>query len=266
MFRFHIDHPVKLADLQWTGDGRWANHDSWIEPLTHPVLEHRAVLGPDGRGFVNQQGTPPRHRRLQPRTGEALGRRRLRARTPPGHRLALGFVLVELTEDSVTVTAGSWGVAPVHLTTTGGGALCGAWDLLDLIDHIPIALDPIEAVRFLTYRPVYSTRTLLRGVQTVTERASGTFTRPPCAVGRLGIDYPEPGLHALPRGPARRRRPRRRVRRDDGRGDRPMGRPTRRRSRRPVGRHGLHQRRAVPCPSPPPPDRHRRDAAHRPVR
>lgn len=52
MFRFHIDHPVKLADLQWTGDGRWANHDSWIEPLTHPVLEHRAVLGPDGRGFV----------------------------------------------------------------------------------------------------------------------------------------------------------------------------------------------------------------------
>ncbi|WP_155989185.1 hypothetical protein [Nocardiopsis sp. CNT312] len=106
----------------------------------------------------------------------------------------LGFVIVEFTPGRVQVTASAWGVAPVHLTSTGG-MLRGSWDLLDLVPHVDTRrLDPPSVVRFLTYANYYSSATLLADVTTVTERATATYTG-----DGLGIAYPEPGLHALPR-------------------------------------------------------------------
>ncbi|WP_067466124.1 hypothetical protein [Actinomadura macra] len=201
MFRFTLEHPITPASLTWRPrpqGGYWNHGHGQIEPFTHPALEHQLVLGPDSHGFIVNRERRRGVLSASPmyRAPDTASYARLRAQSAAW---PLGFILVDLDPGAVRITASPWGVAPIHLTTTGGGALYGSWDLLDLIGHIGVELDPVEAVRFLTYSPVYSKRTLLAGVQTVTERATATFTRSPGTAGRVRIDYPEPGLHALPR-------------------------------------------------------------------
>jgi asparagine synthase (glutamine-hydrolysing) len=205
MFRLSLHRPLDPATLRWhPADGSWrhdpepGNSPGWIEPFTHPALEHQLVLGPGGHGFIvnreRRRGTAkvsPIHRAPD---DAAYARLRTQAVAWP-----LGFILIDLAPTAVRITASAWGLAPIHLITSPDGALHGSWDLLDLLDGITDRLNPVEVVRFLTYTPVYSSHTLLTDVQTVTERATATFTRRPGGTGRLRIDYPEPGLHALPR-------------------------------------------------------------------
>lgn len=205
MFRVSLHRPFDPAALRWhPADGSW-RHDSkpgqgvgWIEPFTHPALEHQLVLGPGGHGFIinreRRRGTAQVSRVHRARDDTAYARLRAQATAWP-----LGFVLLDLDPAAVQITASAWGLAPVHLTSSPDGALHGSWDLMDLLDAATDRLNPVEVVRFLTYTPVYSCHTLLADVQTVTERATATFTRRPGGSGRLRIDYPGPGLHALPR-------------------------------------------------------------------
>ncbi|WP_301173695.1 hypothetical protein [Actinomadura geliboluensis] len=205
MFRLSLHHPIDPATLRWhPSDGSWrqapepGRSSAWIEPFTHPALEHQLVLGPGGRGFIinreRRRGTVQAAALRHAHGDVAYARLRAQATSWP-----LGFILIDLDPTAIRITASAWGLAPVHLTTRPDGALHGSWDLLDLVDNTTDRLSPVEVVRFLTYTPIYSCHTLLADVQTVTERATATFTRRPGDSGRLYIDYPEPGLHALPR-------------------------------------------------------------------
>ncbi len=205
MFRLSLHHPIDPATLRWhSADGSWrqapepGRSSAWIEPFTHPALERQLVLGPGGRGFIinreRRRGTVPVAPLRRAHGDVAYARLRAQATSWP-----LGFILIDLNPTSIRITASAWGLAPVHLTTRPDGALHGSWDLLDLVEDTTDRLSPVEVVRFLTYTPIYSCHTLLADVQTVTERATATFIRRSGDSGRLHIDYPEPGLHALPR-------------------------------------------------------------------
>ncbi|MFW5415254.1 hypothetical protein J0910_01095 [Nocardiopsis sp. CNT-189] len=190
MFRFRLARPFTADDLPALRSA--AAGGPFLEVFTHPALEHQAVLRSDGGGFI-------------------VNRERLRGRpAPPPERTVgetaydraladalawpLGFVLIEFGPTRVRLHASQWGTAPLHLAAAGG-ALHGSWDLLDVVPHIDAArLDPQEVTGFLTYRGLYSRRTVLAEVRTLTERATAAFDGT-----RLSMAYPEPGLHARPR-------------------------------------------------------------------
>ncbi|GAA3721114.1 asparagine synthase (glutamine-hydrolyzing) [Spinactinospora alkalitolerans] len=196
MFKLRISHTDIGTPLEWDSAGRWTTGGSWIEPFTHPVLEYgMTVRGSDGCALiVNRERVRSTRTWCNIPANETVSdavyvRRLAEARAWP-----LGFVFIEHGPEALQITASSWGTAPIHLTAPSG-TLYGSWNLLDLVPHIdPRSFNGAEVVRFLTYTPHYSAQTPLADVATVTERATATYSHE-----GLRIDYPEPGLHALPR-------------------------------------------------------------------
>lgn len=92
----------------------------------------------------------------------------------------------------VRVTAGAARTTPLYLAQTDG-TLHGSWDMADL-RTCANGISPREAARLLIYRPRYGAETLFSGIVRLTERATAIFG------GALHLHYPEPALHAAPRG------------------------------------------------------------------
>ncbi|WP_017555919.1 asparagine synthetase B family protein [Nocardiopsis baichengensis] len=190
MFRFRLARPFTAEDLP--GLRAAAPGGPFLEVYAHPALEQTVVHRPDGGGFiVNRErlrGCPA------PPPEQAVGERAYDRALADALAWPLGFVLIEFGPARVRLHASQWGTAPLHLAAAGG-ALHGSWDLLDVAPHVDAArLDPQEVTGFLTYRGLYSRRTVLADVCTLTERATAEFDG-----ARLSMAYPGPGLHAQPR-------------------------------------------------------------------
>ncbi|RCV48063.1 hypothetical protein [Marinitenerispora sediminis] len=196
MFRLRSTPTDDPPHLRWEPTGRYRSGASWIEPFTHPVLEHGAIV----RRSDQQAVIVNRERQRAVRTwchtpgphvvDDAVYEQRLaEVRSWP-----LAHTLVHVDRGGLRVEASRWGAAPMHLAEVDG-ELRGSWDLLDLAPLIDTCrLNELEVVRFLTYATHYSAQTLLADVITVTERATAAHD----ARG-LRITYPAPGLHAQPR-------------------------------------------------------------------
>lgn len=171
---------------------RWRCGPSWIEPFSHPAVEHALI----------SDGGSPRLSLIVREVSSAVPafaavRQVLRpedydATVRQADEWPLHAMRVELTGGQpVRITCGPRGVAPLHLRVTDG-RLKGPWDLLDL-DPDP-DLDVREATALLAYRTRYSSATIFRHVHRLTERATATW-----GTYGLSLAYPEPAPHSRPR-------------------------------------------------------------------
>ncbi|AQA11933.1 asparagine synthase-related protein [Streptomyces malaysiensis] len=179
----------------WHWDGcRWISGRSWIEPFTHPAIEHVMVTTPEsGQScLIVREAASGR----QPVT------KIRRVMSDPGYRREveeadawpLQAVRVEMAAGhGVRITCGERGVAPLYLHPTGG-QLNVSWDLLDL-DPETDDLDAREVAAMLAYRSRYSTATVFRTIRQLTERATAAWDH----TTGLSIGYPPPALHSRPR-------------------------------------------------------------------
>lgn len=138
----------------WRRDGsRWASGRSWIEPYDHP---HLVTDYCDGVLTVQEPG------------GDS--------------------VTVVLNLDSVTVTAGRQGTAPVYLAQERG-TLHGSWDMAELHPHVRGLIDR-EVARLLGIRFRYGHQTVFQGVHRLSERSVARFDHE-----GLSLHYPTAAEH-----------------------------------------------------------------------
>ncbi|MEU2868526.1 asparagine synthase-related protein [Streptomyces olivoreticuli] len=181
------------ANTTWTWNGcRYTTADgtSEITPFGHPMLEQAAVTDGTRTLLVVRErvtGRPTVQSALHGTTPGEYDKARALAEQWPAD-----YVLVETAPGlPCRVTTGPWGIAPLYVAHDST-SLYGSWDMADLADHA-IGLSPREVARLLIYRPRYSTETVFRGIQRLTERSTATFG------GHLYLRYPEPALHGGPR-------------------------------------------------------------------
>ncbi|NUH42859.1 hypothetical protein HUF15_40260 [Streptomyces samsunensis] len=189
MLKFSIALPDLARDWNYA-DGRWASGGSWIEPLSHPMLEVRTAT--DGHGWVmtvreRQAGVP--HTPHAHVTPDALADEvEIRKAWP------LDSVSVHVECDRVSVRAGHGGSAPLYLAHAGG-VLVGSWDLADLKQYATSdGLVAREVARLLGGHHRYGHGTVLPGVSCLTVGSTARFDR-----GGLTLDYPEPVGEDQPR-------------------------------------------------------------------
>ena len=105
----------------------------------------------------------------------------------------------DATRALATVRAGAWGTAPTFVMARDA-ELLGDWDAARLPLHLACArLDPVLAVQFLVdLATPYSRRTLLPGLELVTERSTLTWRVGPHGQGTARIEYPSPMPRFMP--------------------------------------------------------------------
>lgn len=193
MIKMQLTAVVDAGGWQWDGR-RWISGRSWIEPFTHPAIEHVMVTAPEsGQSCLivrevasdREPVTTLRHVMSDP------GYRR---QVEEADAWPLQAVRVEMgTGQCVRITCGERGVAPIYLRSTNG-QLAASWDLLDLAPGTD-DLDAREVAAMLAYRTRYSTATVFRAIRQLTERATATWD----LTTGLRIGYPAPALHSRPR-------------------------------------------------------------------
>lgn len=184
--------PYASAGWSWTGTAYvTADRTSQITPLAHPMTEYHAVtdrtrtLLAVRERIAGREPVPPGVAAVAPGAFEEA---RAVASAWPAD-----FVLAETQPGCpVKVTAGAARTTPLYLAEFGG-TLHGSWDMADL-KELAGGLSPREAARLLVYQPRYGAETLFSGIRRLTERATATYG------GALHLHYPEPALHAAPRG------------------------------------------------------------------
>ncbi len=180
-------------NLTWSWSGAcYISQDtrSRIEPFTHPMVEHLAATD-ERRTLIVVRERVANRPACDPEVRTLTSAEYDQAREAATH-WPTDFVLVEAEPARpVRVTAGSARTTPLYLANDGR-TLFGSWDMADLRAHAT-GINPKEAARLLIYRPRYSTDTLFRGVQRLTERATAHYG------GHLWISYPAPALHRTPR-------------------------------------------------------------------
>ncbi|WP_267241722.1 asparagine synthase-related protein [Streptomyces sp. PR69] len=181
------------ADSCWEWDGRryvTADGTSEVVPYRHPMLEHIAITDGTRTLLVVRErvsGRQPPATALHAASPGDLDKARTLAEQWP-----TDYVLVETAAElPVRVSVGPSGIAPLYVAHDDR-SLYGSWDMADLADHAD-GLSPREVARLLIYRPRYSTETVFRGINRITERATAVYG------GHLHIRYPEPALHSGPR-------------------------------------------------------------------
>jgi asparagine synthase (glutamine-hydrolysing) len=197
VLNFQLDQSISDVTWNWLGR-RWVCGASWIEPFTHPMLEHFAVT--NGRSTL----LVVRERQAWGSTGLPLAGRagQVDAATYEQYvrevrRWPLEFLSVEHRHhDGVfTLQAGHWGTAPVYLVEAGP-RLRGSWSWSDLRGSLRAdRLNELEIARVLTHRDRYSRETPFEGVYRLTERAEATFG----GDHGLRLAYPAPATHKKPR-------------------------------------------------------------------
>ncbi|WP_157407450.1 asparagine synthase [Actinomadura atramentaria] len=172
MLDLHINHIDLSGNWTWSGK-RWTCRESFIEPFDHPALTASCEPLPeaDGGGWTFT----------------------VRERRDTVNAISGEFCRVAATAQYVTITAGSWGTAPLFILERDQ-CLFGSWDLT----RLPLRGSPLnerEAARLLTMRFRYTAETLFTGLLRLTERATirSDFTGTPLVV------YPEPAQHWAPR-------------------------------------------------------------------
>lgn len=185
-----------LPSTGWTwANGRYASDSSWVEPFTHPSLEHFAATDTVNFYLCIRERDSRKDSLFPPYGGvELLESDTYRMSVDAAKEWPLDFILVEINRTGVRVSAGTWGSAPIYLSDIDG-TLHGSWHLPDLTQRRGIdSLVDREVCRFLTLRHRYTAETVFSGVYRLTERAQAKLTSQ-----GLSITYPTAALHAQPR-------------------------------------------------------------------
>ena len=183
--------PDAPQDWAWDGTRYTAPSGGVIEPYAHPMTEHAAVTDGTRTAVILRERI--RHR-PDPRPGPVrVTRGELDQVTALARQWPADYLLIETERHRpVRVAAGAARTTPLYLAHSGG-VLHGSWDMSRL-RQFAAGLNPKEATRMLAYHPRYSFETAFTGIWRLTERAVAAFS------GDLFIRYPEPVLHARPRG------------------------------------------------------------------
>lgn len=183
--------PDAPQDWTWEGTRYAAPGGGVIEPYAHPMTEHATVTDGTRTAIILRERV--RHRPgLRPEPVK-VAPRELDQVTALARQWPADYLLVETERHRpVRVTAGAARTTPLYLAHSGG-VLHGSWDM-GRLRPFAAGLNPKEATRMLAYHPRYSYETAFTGIWRLTERAVATFG------GDLYIRYPDPVLHATPRG------------------------------------------------------------------
>lgn len=193
MIKMRLSGAVDAGGWRWDGH-RWICGRSWIEPFAHPAIEHAMVTTPEsGRScLIVREAASDRQQVTTFR--QVMSEPGYRRQLDQADAWPLQAMRVEMAAgQSVRITCGERGVAPLYLRPTSG-QLTVSWDLLDLA-HGASDLDAREVAAVLAYRTRYSTATVFRTIRQLTERATATWD----PTAGLSITYPAPALHSRPR-------------------------------------------------------------------
>lgn len=160
MLRFEAG-PAPSAEWKRDARGRWSGGATWLEPFRNPAVES-TFLHEAGRATLLVR---ERQRGHGPLREHVIGSAECAAVVEETRAWPLEFAMVHLTDTEVTVEAGMWGSAPIHLADSKT-TLVGSWDPVEL-RHVrggPTDLDRQTAADFLVRGSRYSTRTIFRGV------------------------------------------------------------------------------------------------------
>lgn len=167
-------------DSLWShqSGGGWSIGSSYVIPFNHPLLESFIVQDPQGGRSL----LVVRERLSQSELPEAFAATPIIADPDQYEQIkqaqaaySLEFATVEIIQGQcpeIHLQAGVWGTAPVYLTTTVDG-LVGDWDITNLYPFVDQnSIDPAHITLFLTGLDPYSSNTLFRNIQRLTERAA----------------------------------------------------------------------------------------------
>lgn len=193
MLRFELSRAATTLGpdaWDWTGTS-WQAPGGRITPFLHPSLLHRLLTDGTALAVVSHE--------RQPQDPPTAARAPLHVTTDVLHetlRAMADFPLDSLTllmkPGLVTVRAGCWGVAPVHLAAAAD-SLAGSWDLADLRDRARVPCDR-EITRLLTRRHRYGHETPWEGIRRLTERSHAQWSD-----GGLTLHYPAAAEHTRAR-------------------------------------------------------------------
>lgn len=196
MLRFH----VRGGDLSgpWRSEGGgWRAGRSYVEPFTHPALEHFSIAAAERVLIVVRERLAGVTRDASPQPPgviEAVGEEAFLDECGAALAWPLDFVAVQLSlradSPAVELRAGRWGSAPLYLVSRAGD-FWGDWDPARLYAHLTSEQLSAElAARFLVNcdQP-YSRRTIFPEIQRLTERARASWTPEGHGSG-LAFEYP----------------------------------------------------------------------------
>lgn len=194
MLKLVVSSRPPIAGRTWVNE-RYVNDSSWVEPFTHPSLEHFAATDTENVYFCIRERNSRESSFFPPHGGvEQMESSTYRMSVDTTKRWPLDFILVEINGSGVQVSTGVWGSAPIYLSDIDG-TLYGSWLLPDLAQHRGVdGLVDREVCRFLTLRHRYGCETVFSGVYRLIERAQAKLTSK-----GLSITYPTAALHARPR-------------------------------------------------------------------
>ncbi|MFI1734790.1 hypothetical protein ACH40E_37375 [Streptomyces acidicola] len=192
MIKMQLTGAFDAGGWQWDGH-RWTSGRSWIEPFTHPAIEHVMVTTPEsGQSclIVREAASDRQPVTMSRRVMSSSGYRR---QVEEADAWPLQAVRVEMAAgQGVRITCGERGVAPLYLRPTSG-QLTVSWDVLDLAPGAD-DLDAREVAAMLAYRTRYSTATVFRTIRHLTERSTAAWDH----TTGLSIGYPAQALHSRP--------------------------------------------------------------------
>jgi hypothetical protein len=193
MLKMQLAGATDAGGWQWEGH-RWISGRSWIEPFTHPAIEHFMVTTPESGQSCLIVREAASGRRPVTMIRRVTGDPGYRREVEEADAWPLQTVRVEMAAgQGVRITCGERGVAPLYLRPADG-QLSVSWDLLDL-DPATDELNAREIAAMLAYRTRYSTATVFRTIRQLTERATAVWDH----TTGLSIGYPTPALHSRPR-------------------------------------------------------------------
>ncbi|UQA55472.1 hypothetical protein [Polyangium aurulentum] len=192
-------HREDLAAPWGPGGAAFRCGRSHIAPFAHPALCAFAIE--DGRRtaiVVRERAEAASGEDEQPRAVHRVSPERYDERLAETVAWRLDQVVVEILSapPRVRIRAGAWGTAPLYLTSSVR-VLHADFHYEALYRHLgSLEIDREMVAHFLMGSHPYGRRTLLRGVETLTERAEAVWD------GALRIRYPQP---AAPLSPGRLR-------------------------------------------------------------
>lgn len=168
---------------------RWVSGMSWIEPFPSQALETFCVYSREKTLIVVRERLSDQHR-----SSGCVGAAKFQQICDAQLSWPAEALSIELSQMTVTVTAGTRGSAPVY-AVSDHDSLQLSWSLPDFRPKLtPACLDHRELALYLTGQTEYSYRTIWTNALRLTERSQLHF-----GPDGLSIRLPPPAQHCGPR-------------------------------------------------------------------
>jgi asparagine synthase (glutamine-hydrolysing) len=195
MFRFAID----FMDLQkqWVlCDKKWVSGRSWIEPYQHEAITTIVLRQGFLYNFSILQAVDPGKRIKELFKDDSQDCQQVLKEWP----YDWNQINISKENNTVSVSAGSFGVAPVYFVQ-GGCIFRGSWNPRELYGYLPSQpIDLDRAALYLsTFAQPYSKNTILAKLARLTERSSAIWGQTPGGKSFLRYIYPNSQKQPTPR-------------------------------------------------------------------